>query len=116
MSIPSRSRYSPGNAGRRTIPRTIGVAAPTPLSRDLGKELVGQIAGRRVHFELRLARHDINARLKGAVGAVVGDLDREIKRDAERDRRDIQGREEWMPRQITQHMPAKETEILCAQV
>ena len=86
------------------------------MSRDFWKELVWQIAGRRAHLELSLARHDIDARLESAVGAVVGDLDREIKRDPERNGRDVKDAEQRMLRQIAENVAAKETEILRAQV
>ena len=86
------------------------------VSRDFGKELVWQIAGRRAHLELGFARHDIDARLERAVGAVVGDLDREIKRDPECHGRDVEDAEQRMLRQIAENVAAKETEILRAQV
>ena len=86
------------------------------MSRDFGKEPVWQIAGRRAHLELGPARHDIDTRLERAVGAVVGDLDREIKRHPECHRRDVEDAEQRMLRQIAENVAAKETEILRAQV
>jgi hypothetical protein len=47
---------------------------------------------------------------------VVGDLDREIKRDPECHGHDIEGAEQRMLRQIAENVAAKETEILRAQV
>jgi hypothetical protein len=46
---------------------------------------------------------------------VVGNLDREVKRDSERDRRDVEDREQRMLRQITKDVPTEETGVLSDQ-
>jgi hypothetical protein len=47
---------------------------------------------------------------------VIGDLDRDIQGDAECHRDDIQTRQQWMPSEVAQDVPAKEEEILRGQV
>ena len=61
---------------------------------------------------MRLAGDDVHARGESTISAVVGDLNREIKRDSERDRCDVKDREQRMLRQITKNVPAEETEVL----
>lgn len=86
------------------------------LPGDLREETIGQVAGRRVDFELRLSRDDIDRRLESAVGTLVGSLNREIERDAECNRQNVKDREQRVPREIAEDVPTEETGMLRDQV
>ena len=76
------------------------------------EDRLGKIPGRRRDLQFRLAGHHIDRRGKRAIRAVIGDLGREINRDAERHAQDIQGREQRMTPQVTKNVPAKNAKIL----
>src|SRR5450755_3409020 len=86
-----------GNAGRMS---------------DRRESFIRQATGWTGNLQVRLAGQDVNAGGEGAIGAPVGNLDREINSDAERDAGHVQEREQRMPRDVTQHVPAEETQIL----
>ena len=97
-------------------PNDRGGGGDAGVARDDREKIVAQITGGRSHFELRFARDDVHARLEGAIGAVIGDLDRDIEGDAERHGRHIENRKERMLREVAEDVPAKETGILRDQV
>jgi len=86
----------------------IETTRPTPPRRTNHDQVGAQPVGAR--------RDHVNARLESTIGAVIGDLDRDIQGDAECHRDDIQTRQQWMPSEVAQDVPAKEEEILRGQV
>ena len=81
------------------------------MLRDGRERLFRQPADGAGDLERRLARDEIDRGGERAIRAVIRDLDREINRDAQRDAQHIQQREQPMPRDVTQHMPAKEAQV-----
>ena len=97
-------------------PNDRGGGGDAGVARDDREQFVAQIARRRPHFELRFARDDVHARLEGAIGAVIGDLDRDIEGDAEGHGSHVENRKQRMLREVAEDVPAKETGILRDQV
>ena len=89
------------DAGRRLDPRLLRQQRPERLIH------------RPAHLELRAARDEIDRRAERTVRAVVGNLDREPDRDAERDAEHIQQREQPMPRDVADDVPAENARELC---
>jgi hypothetical protein len=81
-------------------------------SRNHWENRLGKFPGRRRDLQFRLASYHIDRRGKRTIRTVIGDLGREINRDAKRDAQNIQGREQRMPPQVTQNVPAKNARIL----
>ena len=99
-----RQRHEPSHERRRS--------GDAGCVRGHRENRLGKVPGRRRDLQVRFAGHHIDRGGKRAIRALIGDLGREINRDSERDAQDIQDREQRMPAQVTENVPAKNAKIL----
>ena len=82
---------------------------------QFGQQRLVEAPARRAHLQVGLARHEVDARGKRLVGAVVGDLDGEVNRHAQCHAQHVQTRQQGVAARVPGNVPEEQARKLGSQ-